>query len=308
MNWNHAFALVGGVLLAGLGGELFVRGLVGVARWLRVSPGIIGATVAAFATSSPELTVAISSALDGHPEISLGDALGSNVANVALILAFALVISPIQCARDSIKRDFPVALLLPVMIALLALNGALGRLDGGLLVALFAGWMFVTIREARRQRDVTAEVLGQRPALLAAGSSLAGFLCLFAGGRLIVIGAEGVARAFGIPEFVIGATVVAVGTSVPELATVVISQMRGHKEVGLAVILGSNIFNGLFIIPVAALICPISTAGNGVAISLLVGLVTVAITYPPRSGFIGRRRGLLSLGLYLAYVVVVLQR
>lgn len=308
MTWNHIFALIGGVLLAGIGGELFVRGLVGIARWLRVSPGIIGATVAAFATSSPELSVAISSASDGHPEISLGDVLGSNVVNVALILGLAMVISPIQCVRDSIKRDFPVALLVPVIIGLLALDGRLGRIDGAVLFALFGAWLFLAIREARRQRDATGEVLGRRPALLAAGSSLGGLLCLFAGGRLIVIGAEGVAKAFGIPEFIIGATVVAVGTSVPELATVVISQIRGHKEVGLGVILGSNIFNGLFIIPVAAIICPISTAGRGVVISLAVGLLTVAMTYPPRSGFIGRTRGILLLLVYAAYVAVVLQR
>lgn len=308
MNWNHLFALVGGVLLAGIGGELFVRGLVGIARWLRVSPGIIGATVAAFATSSPELSVAISSASDGRPEISLGDVLGSNVVNVALILGLAIIISPIQCARESIRRDFPSALLVPVIIGVLALRGRLDRIDGVLLLALFGGWMFLAIREARRQRDATGEVLGRRPALLAAASSLGGLLCLFAGGRLIVIGAEGVAKAFGIPEFIIGATVVAVGTSVPELATVVISQLRGHKEVGLGVILGSNIFNGLFVIPVAALICPISTAGRGVVLSLLVGLITVSLTYPPQSGLLGRRRGMLLLGLYLAYVIAVFER
>ena len=308
MTWNNLFALIGGVLLAGMGGELFVRGLVGIARWLRVSPGIIGATVAAFATSSPELSVAITSASDGHPEISLGDVLGSNVVNVALILALALIISPIECARDSIKRDFPGALLVPVIIGLFALDGRIGRIDGAVLLVLFAVWISAVTFEARRQRDATGEVLGRRPALLAAGSCLGGLLCLFAGGRLIVIGAEGVARAFGIPEFIIGATVVAVGTSVPELATVIISQIRGHKEVGLGVILGSNIFNGLFVIPVAASICPIATAGRGVVISLLVGLVSVAMTYPPRGGLIGRRRGLVLLGVYLAYVTAVLQR
>ena len=308
MTWNHILALLGGVLLAGVGGELFVRGLVGIARWLRVSPGIIGATVAAFATSSPELSVAITSASEGHPEISLGDVLGSNVVNVGLILGLALVVAPIQCLRDSIKREFPVALFAPVIVGLLAWDGRLSRADGLLLLVLFSAWIVVVIREVRRQRDATADILARRPALLAAVSCLGGLLCLFVGGRLIVIGAEGVARAFGIAEFVIGATVVAVGTSVPELATVLISQVRGHKDVSLGVILGSNIFNGLFITFVAAAICPISTAGHGPLLSLLAGLVVVAITYPFGDAVLRRWRGILLLLAYVAYVLVVVQR
>jgi cation:H+ antiporter len=273
-----------------------------------VSPGIIGATVAAFATSSPELSVAISSASEGHPEISLGDVLGSNVVNIALILALALIVAPIQCVRDNIKREFPVALFAPIILGLLALDGRLDRADGLVLFILFTAWMAFVIRDARRQRDATGDVLGRRPALLTAVSSLGGLLCLFVGGRLIVIGAEGVAHVFGIPEFVIGATVVALGTSVPELATVLISQLRGHKEVSLGVILGSNIFNGLFIIFVAAAICPISTAGRAPLLSLLAGLAVVAITYPFGDAVLGRLRGVLLLLTYVAYVLLVVQR
>lgn len=122
MNDYPAFFL--GVVCAGIGGELFVRGAVGVAHWARVSPGIIGATVAAFATSSPELSVSINAAIAGQPQIALGDALGSNVVNVALILALALVISGIQSPRDSVKRDFPVALLIPISTGVLLLDGS----------------------------------------------------------------------------------------------------------------------------------------------------------------------------------------
>lgn len=303
---NDALALLGGVLLAGIGGELFVRGLVGVARWLRVPPGIIGATLAAFATSSPELAVAISSASDGHPEISLGDALGSNVVNIALILALGLLLRPVQCERSTIRREFPAALLVPIVIGIMGLDHVLGRLDAAVLVTLFAAWLVAVIREARGRRDPTAEVIGRRIAVLAAGSCLGGLLALFAGGRLIVVGAEGMARAWGLPEFVIGATVVAAGTSVPELATVVISQLRGHQEVGLGVVLGSNIFNGLFIVAVAAGIHPIATTAPEVTTALFAGLATVAMTFPPPDGRVGRGRGALLLAAYVAYVLVVL--
>jgi cation:H+ antiporter len=127
---NDYVALILGVACAGIGGELFVRGAVGLAHWARISPGIIGATVAAFATSSPELSVSINAALAGKSQIALGDALGSNVVNVALILALALVISGIQIPRDTIKRDFPVALLIPIITGLLFLDGELSRIDG----------------------------------------------------------------------------------------------------------------------------------------------------------------------------------
>lgn len=305
---NDYLALAGGVLLAGIGGELFLRGLVGSARWLRVSPGIIGATVAAFATSSPELAVAISAAAAGRPELSLGDVLGSNVVNVAFILGLALVIARSACPRDSLRRDFSSALLVPVVLGILAIDGRLSRVDGVALVGLFAVWMTAVVREARKQRSATKQVPGQRPALLVLAASVGGLACLFAGGRLIVVGAKGIALQFGIPEFVIGATVVAVGTSVPELATTVIAQIRGHHEIGLGTILGSNIFNCLFIIGLAAVICPISTAGHQVTISLATGFLTVAMTFPTRADFIGRSRGALLLAVYAAYVVTMLQK
>ena len=254
---NDYIALAVGILCAGIGGELFVRGVVGIALWARVSAGIVGATVAAFATSSPELSVAISSALAKKPEISLGDALGSNVVNVALILAIPLIMTGIKSSPDSVQRDFPFVLFAPILTAVLALDGELSRLDGALLLAAFLFWLAIVMLEVRRQRSAAEKVLGEKRGWLAILLSMAGFLCLIAAGRFIVIGAKGIALSFGIDEFVIGATIVAIGTSVPELATSIISKIRGHDEVGLGTILGSNIFNGFFIIAVAAIIYPI---------------------------------------------------
>lgn len=296
-----------GVLSAGLGGELFVRGTVSLATWARIAPGIVGATVAAFATSSPELSVSITSALAGTPQIALGDALGSNVVNIALILALALLISGIQSSRDSIRRDFPVAFLVPVLTAALAADGELSRLDGSLMLSVFLAWMIATVIEARRQRSAAEEVLGAHrlaPALLSAAIGLG---LLVGAGLLIVDGARAIAISFGLSEFIIGATVVAVGTSVPELATALISKLRGHDEVGLGTVLGSNIFNGLFIVAVAALIHPIAFEASSVRIALAFGLVAVMLTLPGKSGYIGRGRGLLLLLLYVAYVVAVVR-
>ena len=306
-DYTDFMALLTGVACAGIGGELFVRGAVGLAHWARISPGIIGATVAAFATSSPELSVSINAAMAGEPQIALGDALGSNVVNVALILALALAISGIRSPRDSVKRDFHVALLIPVVTGFLFLDGELSRLDGLLLLSMFLAWLVAAVIDARKQRSAAGAVLGEHRAWLVALSCVAGLAFLIAAGTLIVSAARGLAISFGIDEFIIGATIVAVGTSVPELATTVIAKLRGHDEIGLGTVLGSNIFNGIFIVAVAAIIHPIIVELREVAVTLVFGLVALVFTYPTRKGFIERRRGVLLLALYFAYLAIVLQ-
>jgi cation:H+ antiporter len=305
---NDYIALILGVVCAGIGGELFVRGTIGLARWARVTPSIIGATVAAFATSSPELSVSINAALARKPQIALGDALGSNVVNVALILGLALLVSGIQTPRDSVKRDFPVALLIPIITGVLFLDGELSRFDGLLMLSVFFTWLVAAIAEARKQRSAADEVLGEHQSWLIALWCIIGLALLVAAGNLIVAGARGIAVSFGLDEFVIGATIVAVGTSVPELATTVIAKLRGQDDVGLGTILGSNIFNGSFIVAVAAIIEPITVAWHEVAITLGFGLVALMFTYPSGAGFIQRRRGILLLVLYAIYLATILQQ
>jgi cation:H+ antiporter len=304
---SNYLVLILGVVFAAAGGELFVRGAVGIARWLRVAPGIIGATVAAFATSSPELSVAVSSALGGNPKLALGDALGSNVVNVALILASALVISGIQCPRSSVKRDFPVAIVVPVITGVLLLDGVVSRFDGVLMLGIFLAWLAATVIEAREQRSTAPQDLGAKSMWTSVLSCAGGLALLVAAGVSIVSGAKGIAIAFGIDEFIIGATIVAVGTSAPELATSIIAKLRGHDEVGLGAILGSNIYNGLFIVGVAATIHPITVDWREIAIALVFGVVALALTFPTGRGFIDRRRGAILLVLYLVYLATILQ-
>lgn len=226
---------------------------------------------------------------------------------MALILAAAVLIAPITATRDTIKRDFPVALTVSVILGVLLLDGVLSRLDGALLLGLFAAWLVAVIHEVRRQRSAAVAVLGERKPLRAVIEGVAGLAPLIMAGRLIVAGATGIAQAHGIDAFIIGATVVAIGTSVPELATAIISGIRGHDEVGLGTVLGSNIFNGLFIIGVASSITPIAITPREAAPALVLGLAAVALTYPRRSGTIERWRGAILLGVYAAYLVAVLQ-
>ncbi|MGB3429785.1 MAG: calcium/sodium antiporter [Burkholderiaceae bacterium] len=301
-------SLLIGVACAAIGGEFFVQGAVGLARWARVSPGIIAVTVAAFATSSPELSVSVSAALAGTPEIALGDALGSNVVNVALILGSALAIAAIRSPRDALRRDFPVALAVPLATVVLAADGVVSRLDGLGLFLGFLVWLGAAVSEARRQRRAAtmdaANGGGHHRWTLV--SAAAGLALLIVAGTLIVGGARGIAQSYGLDEFVIGATIVAVGTSVPELATTIMAKLRGHDEVGLGTILGSNLFNGLFIVSVAAMIHPIPVETNDVFVALAFGIVAVALTLPVKDGRIGRQRGLLLLLLYAGYLATVL--
>jgi cation:H+ antiporter len=199
-----------------------------------------------------------------------------------------------------------VALLVPVITGVLCLDGELSRFDGILMLSLFLAWLVAAVIEARKQRTAAVEVLGEHRGWVTVVSCVVGLAFLIAAGNLIVIGARSIAVSFGIDEFIIGATVVAVGTSVPELATTVIAKLRGHDEVGLGTILGSNIFNGLLIVAVAAIIHPIAVSWREVAVTLVFGLVALMFIYPTRRGFIERRRGVLLLVLYAVYLATIL--
>ncbi len=304
---NPWLALAIGFVCAGLGGELFVRGAVGLAHWARVSPGIIGATVAAFATSSAEVAVAVSSGLAKEPQISLGNAIGSNVSNVALILAIALFMSSITATRGTLKREFPVAVLAPVVLILFAVDGQLSRLDSAIMILLFFGWLTAVIIEARRQRSSVVETLGEVNHSLIIVWCVVGLALLGVAGHTIVIGAAGVGELFGLDTFVVGATLVAIGTTIPELATVMISRLKGHDEVGLGTVIGSNIFNVLFVVPIAGSIHPISIELRELSIGIIFGIVVLLCAYPRRSGSIPRSRSVLLIALYVSYMAVILQ-
>jgi cation:H+ antiporter len=291
-------------MFAGAGGEFFVRAAVGIAAWARVPAGVIGATVAAFATSTPEVSVAVGAALAEKPEIALGDGLGSNVVNVAVVLGLALLVGPIVAPRESTRRDVPFAVLLPLLTVVLAIDGTLSRVDGGLLLCAFMVWLVLTTLGARRERSAAVEVLAGRSHGRSILEMLAGLAFLIVAGRLIVYGARGVGDELGLDAFVIGATFVAVGTSTPELATTLVARVRGHSEIGLGTIVGSNIYNGGFVIALAAVIHPIGVNFRDVGAAIGFGLALVALLLNAR-GMLGRRLGVTFLSLYVVYVAVL---
>lgn len=295
--------ILGAVLLAAAGGEAFLKSILGAALHLRVPKMVVATTLAAFATSSPELTVSSVAALAGKPEIGLGDALGSNVVNIALIFGLALLYGSVQTTRAEFGRDFYLALAAPVLTFFLALDGRIARGEALLLLAIFIVWLAWTVRSTLRQRD---EAVNIEAGELSPGKSLIlgvlGLGALIAAGRLFVSGATGIAAAFAIDTYVIGVLLVAIGTSLPELVTVVLSRLRGHDDVGVGTLIGSNLFNGLAIVGVAGTIHPISVPFVEVALTLACGIVALLLLLPNRAGLIARGRGFMLLTLYAGFV------
>lgn len=302
-------AVFGAVVLAAVGGEAFLKSILGAAHHLRVPKAVAATTLAAVATSSPELTVSTVAALAGRPEIGLGDALGSNVVNIALIFGLALLFGAIRSSREEFGRDFLFALLVPAVTLVFALDGHIGRGEGAALLMLFAAWLASNLRRALRHRDRTPapQAVGDGPGpWLAVALGVLGLAALIAAGRLFVSGATGVASAFGMDTYVIGALVVAIGTSLPELVTVLLSRLRGHDEVGVGTLIGSNLFNGLAIVGVAASIHPIAAPPTEIAVTLVCGIVALLMLLPDRRSFIPRSRALPLLAIYAGFVLATL--
>lgn len=298
--------LLAGVVLAWFGGELFVKGGVGLAAWARWPTAVIGVTVAAFGTSSPELLVAVDASLAGVPQISLGDVLGSNVVNVSLVLALVLSHSGMKAEDGGVRRDWLVSLLSPALIYVLLMDGWFSRLDALILLACFGVWMLVVVRHARAHAASRPAPVEKVPMFRMVFCILLGLGMLIVAAQFVVHGGRGVALALGWSPFIVGAVVVALATSTPELATTLISRMRGHHDVGLGNILGSNIFNVLFIAAVAALIRPYPVKLPELLPSLLFGVVTTLLIMPGRGGHIGHWRGRLLLVIYAFYLVLSL--
>lgn len=293
--------ILGAVALAGVGGELFLKGVLGAAASLRVPKLLVATTLAAFATSSPELTVSSVAALAGKPEIGLGDALGSNVVNIALIFGLALLFGPIRVERRELGRNFALALGVPLLTLWFVRDGVVSRGEGGVLLLIFTFWIGRMIRAGLAAREPAASSPDGYP-WHAFALGAAGLAALVIAGHLFVAGATGIATAFGVDAYVIGATVVAVGTSLPELVTVVLARLRGHDDVGVGTLLGSNLFNGMAIIGVAATIHPIAAPPMEIAVALWMGMFSLLLLIPGRAGVIGCSRGFMLLGAYALFV------
>jgi cation:H+ antiporter len=299
------FLFAVGLVVLLLGGELLVRGASALARRAGLSPLLIGLTVVGFGTSAPELLVSVDAALEGQPSIALGNALGSCVANILLILGAAAIIFPLQVPVRRLWRDLGFMLLAVAAIWIMLANGTVSRLDGLLLLAGLAAFLTTAIATSEAVTDP-----GRGPAVpvwQAAALTLGGLVLLVAGADLLVDSASEIARGFGIAPAVIGLTVVAVGTSLPELATSVIAAMRRQTDIAVGNVVGSNIFNIFGILGTTAMISPIPAEARFVTTDMpwvagtALGLALVAAVL----GTVPRLVGAGLLAIYAAYLALM---
>ncbi|SNS23298.1 cation:H+ antiporter [[Luteovulum] sphaeroides subsp. megalophilum] len=247
---------VAGLLGLFFGGEFLVRGAANVARSYRISPMVIGLTIVGFGTSTPELLVSLNAALDGASSIAVGNVLGSNIANILLILGLTALIYPVAVDGRRVWKDLAFMVGATVLLWIMLLGDGLSRIEAGVLVAALMGFLVSSFLSGRTEEEETdPEAL--TPVWKSALITLGGLVVLMVGARLLVDSSTQIARSFGISEAVIGLTIVAVGTSLPELATSAIAAWRKHSEIAVGNVIGSNIFNVLGILGITGLVLPI---------------------------------------------------
>lgn len=309
-------AVVFGLALLVWSADRFVLGASATAADLGVSPLIIGLVIIGFATSSPEMLVAGFAAWQGNPGLGIGNAVGSNIANIALILGTAAVVRPLVCASSLLRRELPLLLLATVLAVALLFDDHLSVLNGVLLLAALLTAVGYLLRQALRQRDpsdpLTAELSEQIPGELPLRTALfwlvVGFVTLMISSRLLVWGGVNIASALGVSDLIIGLTIVAVGTSLPELAAAVASTLKNEHDLVLGNVIGSNIFNTLAVLGLPALIHPGDVPGEVLTRDLPVMAVLTLLLVPVlahrrgRTGRISRIEGLLLLSCFIAYI------
>lgn len=312
-------AILGGLVLLVIGGDLLVRGSVSVATRLGVSPLLIGLTLVGFGTSTPELVTSVQAALVAAPGIAVGNIVGSNIVNILLILGAAAVIWPIAVPRAALRRDGVIVVAVAAWFVLLGLTVGLTLVTGILSLIALVAYLTYAYRQERTSepghtaaldRAIALEELdpatdpAKPPQPLIKGLALAllGLIAIVFGGRFLVSGAVDTASALGISETVIGLTVVAIGTSMPELVTSIVAAIRRESAVALGNVLGSNIYNVLFIGGVTAVIAPTQIPAEIVSFDnwVLLG-VSVALLVLARKGLLSRAGGGLLVATYIAY-------
>ncbi len=313
------FVLVAaGFALLVWGADRFVFGAAGMARTLGVSTLIIGLVIVGFGTSAPEILVGGVAAWEGNTSLAIGNALGSNITNIGLVLGATALLYPLSVHSDVLRREFPVLLLVMSLVVLLFFDGELGRLDGVVLLLgmiTFIYWMIHLARQSRAGDPLTTEIEQEIPEPIPLGKAifwlLAGLAVLLIGARLVVIGAVSIAQALGVSDLIIGLTIVAIGTSLPELAATIMSARKGEDDLAVGNVIGSNLFNLLGVLGVPAVINPALFERTVMSRDMpMMIILTLALFYMARQstkksdagGRISRVKGGILLSAYFGYL------
>ncbi|SNY98234.1 calcium/sodium antiporter [Halomonas sp. hl-4] len=311
----YALSLLAGIGFLTLGGEALIRGAVAGARRAGVSPLLTGLVVVGFGTSAPELVVSIDAAINQQPDIAVGNIVGSNIGNILLILGLCAIICPMTVQPQALRRDGVVMVAASLLFIGLAWGGALGRLDAGLFIAGLVGYLVWAYLSERQQTIPAAEMHASeademtklpKTGLTIIVALVLGLGLLIGGSQLLLYGAIGLAQAMGISEAVIGLTIVAVGTSLPEMAVSIIAALRRHADVAVGNILGSNIFNILGILGVSAFLQPLPIAARVGAFDqwVMLGAAGILMLFLYTGMRLSRVEGAFLLAGYIVYLAL----
>ncbi|MCK5873727.1 MAG: calcium/sodium antiporter [Alcanivoracaceae bacterium] len=304
--------IIAGFVVLVFGADWLVKGASRLALSLGMTPLVVGLTVVAFGTSAPELAVSVASAWSGQADLAVGNVVGSNIANVLLILGISALVAPLVVNQQLVRLDVPIMLGATVLFYVLSLDGRINLWDSILLAAGIVAYVVFLIRESRREKS--ALVLAEYEEAVESGGTLtgdilwmvAGLVGLVAGAQLLVEGAVSLARHFGVSELMIGLTVLAIGTSLPELATSVVAAMRGERDIAVGNVVGSNIFNLLSVLGFTGLVSlgqlPVAPAALALDIPVMLGVALLCVPIF-RTGFVvTRANGVLFILCYAAYL------
>ena len=311
MSMDLLFTVVGLVALI-LGAEVMIRGAVDVALRARITPLVVGLTVVSMGTSLPELLVSVLAALKGNPAVAVGNVVGSNIANISLVLGASILIFPIEVDRDAKRIHWPVMMIASLIFVGLVHNDLFSRWEGLLFVIALVIYVTYMVRSSRRKHVVqgTPPALAKMPLWRSLLMLVIGIGVLGLGADWFVEGAVGLAATFGVSDRVIGLTVVAVGTSLPELVTSLMAALRKQPDISLGNLIGSNIFNLLGILGVTALVRPIDVDSGEFLFDLvmMLGLALILLPLMRLGSRLGRWQGALLFTAYVTYIILVLQK
>lgn len=313
---NLIFIIVGIVLVL-WGADRLTEGSVAVAERMNVPQIVIGLTVVAMGTSMPEFCVSLISALKGTPDLAVGNVVGSNIFNSLFIVGITAAIAPMAILRATVMKDIPFALVASVILLMMCLDGRIGRIDAAVLFSLFMIFMFMTLKSAKinkqeleEENKLAEKALKSVPKMSPAMSVvwiLAGLACLIGGSTLFVEGASKLATSLGVSEAVVGLTIVAGGTSLPELATSIVSARKGSSGIAIGNVLGSNVFNILGILGVTGLICPMQLQGiTDTDLSMLVISMIMIWFFSFTKYIIERWEGLILSATFIGYIAYLI--
>jgi len=311
--------LIVGFLLLVKGADYFVDGASSIAKKLRIPSFVIGLTIVAFGTSAPELAVSLSAALKGSNDIAIGNVVGSNIFNTLVVLGASAAITPIAVEKGIIKKDYPLSIFVSILLGILSLDiflfhapaMTLGRIDGIILLAVFAFFMYTTLKDGFKHRSESKETEGNQNISLwkSIFICIIGLAGIIIGGDLSVDGAKEIARAFGLSEALIGLTIVAFGTSLPELVTSIIAAKKGESDIAVGNVIGSNIFNILLILGLSATILPMSVS-NTYLYDIVILIIIMIATFIPiaKTKKVGRGMGVTMIITYILYTAYLISR